>query len=216
MDKLKLLVSGRTLAVAVVAFALASCFYHDKHTDTDYILHTEYEVFDITKDPNVDFEKFVGFCMMPLENEEDERGKTCISLLSHRLKEKGFVEVKREELVAESGLVPTTILVGIGYNESYLYGTIQLEINAYKINKKGSGDMIWSWKAKFDGYPVCQQTIDPAFDDLFQLEPVDYGKTEPLYKKIKASTNDIERFMINLAKARRSIKAKGVDKGSEK
>ena len=210
MDKLKF------LAVTVVAFFLTSCFYHDKTTDTDYILHTEYEVFDITKDPNVDFTKFVGFCMMPLEKEEDERGKTCISLLSHRLKEKGFVEVQREELVAESGLLPSTVLVGIGYNESYMYGTIQLEINVYKINKKGGGDMIWSWKAKFDGYPVCQQTVDPALDDLFHLEPVDYGKTEPLYKKIKASTNDIERFMINLAKARREIKKEGVDKGSKK
>jgi len=207
MDKLKLLVSCRTLAVTVAAFALTSCFYHDKHTDTDYILHTEYEVFDIYKDPNTDFTKVIGFCMIPLEKDDDERGKVCKNLLIHRLKDKGFVEVQRQELVAESKLLPNTVLVGIGYNESYMYGTIQLEVNVYKISEEGGiGNLIWSWKAKFDGYPICQNTIDPAFEDLFNLEPVDYGKKDPLYKKIKAPESEIEKFMINLAKARRKIK----------
>ncbi|RLD12002.1 MAG: hypothetical protein DRI44_02150, partial [Chlamydiae bacterium] len=144
MDKLKF------LAVVIVMLSLTGCFYHDKSTDLDYMLHTEYEVFDITKDPNIDFKKFVGFCMMPLDKENDKRGSICKKLLTHRLKEKGFIEVQREELVAEPKLVPNTALVGIGYNESYMYGTIQLEVDVYKINKKGSGDMVWSWKAKFD------------------------------------------------------------------
>jgi len=200
MDKLKLLVSLSVL------FILSGCFYHDKTTNMDYILHTEYEIFDITKDENVDFTKFVGYCMMPLEKEDDVRGLTCVKLLRHRLKEKGFVEVQREELVAEPKLVPNTVLIGIGYNESYMYGTIQLEINVYEINEKGGPDMIWSWKAKFDGYPVCQQTIEPVLDDLFNLEPVNYDETEPLYKKIRAPEAEIEKYMVNLAKARRKIK----------
>ena len=89
MDKLKF------LAILIVTLALTSCFYHDKNTDLDYMLHTEYEVFDISKDPNVDLSKFLGFCMMPLDKKEDERGKTCVNLLTHYLKDKGYVEVQR-------------------------------------------------------------------------------------------------------------------------
>ena len=204
------------LAVLIVTFILAGCFYHDKNTDLDYMLHTEYEIFDISKNPNVDLTKFLGFCMMPLDKEDDERGKTCVNLLTHYLKEKGYIEVQREELVAEPKLVPNTALVGIGYNESYMYGTIQLEINAYEINKKGGGDMVWSWKAKFDGYPVCQRTIEPALKDLFNLEPVNYDKHEPIYKKPEASTNDVEKFMVNLARARKKLKEQVVDTTGDK
>ncbi len=203
MDKIKF------FALLLITFLFSGCFYHDKTTDLDYMLHTEYEIFDISKDPNVDFSKFVGFCMMPLDKFDDEKGKTCVNLLRYYLKEKGYVEVKREEIVAEPALIPNTALVGIGYNESFMYGTIQLQIDVHKINEKGGGDVIWTWKAKFDGYPVCQKTIEPALKDLFNLEPINYDKKEKLYKKIKAPKEEIETYMINLAKARRKLKEEG-------
>ena len=200
MDKIKLSI------LLVITFLMSGCFYHDKETDLDYMLHTEYEIFDISKDPNTDFTKFVGFCMMPLEKQDDERGRTCQNLLRHYLKEAGYIEVKREEIVAEPKLIPHTALVGIGYNESYMYGTIQLEIDVYQINEKGGGDLVWSWKAKYDGYPVCQKTVEPALEDLFTLEPVNYDKKEKLYRKIKAPKQEIENYLVNLSQARRKLR----------
>jgi len=213
MDKIKFIL------LLIIAFTVSGCFYHDKSTDLDYMLHTDYEIFDISKNPNINFSNYVGFCMMPLSKPDDVRGQTCVNLLRHYLKKAGYVEVQREELIAEPALVPHSVLVGIGYDESYLYGTIQLEADVYKINEKGGGDLIWSWKAKFDGYPVCQKTIEPALEDLFELEPVNYDKKEKLYKKIKAPKYLIEEYMINLSKARRKLREaseRGIDSAAVK
>jgi hypothetical protein len=185
---------------------LTSCIHQHQTTGLTYFLHTEYDVFNFEEHPTINPSNFIAFCTLPMEKEDDERGILLVRLIEHYLQEHGYYKITKDELLANQALLPYTFLLGVGYTESFSYGTVQIELNLYKINEHTKeNDQFWSWKAKYDGYPISRDTIEPALKDIFVLEPIDYKRTETIFPYMSAKTNTVRGFLGDLGAARLRI-----------
>lgn len=186
--------------------AAAGCIHTQPSTGLSYLLHDEYEVFHFDESPVITPSNFVGFCMLPMEKVEDERAMGGIELLEYALDKHGYTKVTQEELLAEPRLIPRTFMVGLGYNQSFAYETVEAQINLYVFDQRArQNKLFWSWKGKLDGYPFDRDTFMPMLNDLFVLEPIDWFRHETIFPRCGATSNQIESFMIDLAAARLKI-----------
>ena len=188
------------------ALILTGCMYTHKPTDLTYFLHTEYDVFAFDEHPTITPSNFIAFCTMPMEKSDDDRGRLLTQLVEFSLTEHGYYKVSKDELVIEPRLIPRTFLVGLGYTESFTYDSLQIQLDLFQIDPESQqNNLFWSWKAKFDGYPICRDTVEPALKDVFTLEPIDWNRTEPIFPPMSASTNAVKEFMGFVASARRKL-----------
>jgi hypothetical protein len=194
------------LCIVTAAGILTSCVHQHQSTGLTYFLHTEYDVFNFEEHPSISPSNFIAFCTLPMEKQEDERGELLIRLIEHYLQQHGYLKISKDELLANEDLIPQTFLVGVGYTESFTYDTIQIEFNLYQINlQTKENEQFWSWKTKFDGYPISRDTVEPALKDIFVLEPIDYKRTETIFPRMSANTNSVRSFMEEIASARLNI-----------
>ena len=205
MNKSKIL-----LLVCVLGSSLfiTSCFYTHQTTGGTYFLHTDYEKFVVEDRPDNPVSNYVGYCFLPVEKQNDESTKTSIQLLEYFLTEHGYIKILKEEMLAHPPLITKTFMVGLGHHSSFSYDTVQVQLNLYYLDtEKKKNQMFWSWKAKFDGYPISRTVLEPALKDIFFKEP--FGKSkQALFPRMSAKSNTFERFAANLARARVKLKKK--------
>jgi len=192
----------RALAVCAVA-GLAGCVHVNPVTGLTYFLHTDYSVFYIDESPTRPVSNYLGFCLLPMQEAQDDRAVLIHDLLGIYLTSNGYIRVTQPELKAEPKLLDHTFLVGAGYVQSFAYETTQLQVNLYYYDQTTKKNRIfWTWKAKYDAYPVMRKTIEPAFRDVFCKEPIDWGRHEAMFPRRGATELDIDAFYEDLAAAR--------------
>lgn len=198
----------RRVAVGVALLAaLSGCVHVEPTTGYTYLLHTDYELFHTSDDPARPVSNYIGYCMLPVEDPRDQRSHILRELVELYLQSNGYIKVTREELVAEPRLIPKTFLVGVGYVESFTYESIQLQLNLYYVDEERRVHVpFYSWKAKFDGYPVTRRTVEPALRDLFVKEPMDWFTHGPIFPRRGAPAAEVERFYEHLAAARLKVR----------
>ena len=193
----------RIILAALLLLCCAGCIYQHPSTGLTYILHDEYETFNFDESPLISPSNFVGYCWLPMDERDDERAQSAIDVITQQLQEHGYVRVAQDELLAEPRLIPKTFMVGLGYQQSFAYNTIQLELSLYQLDmKERKNKLFWVWHAKCDGFPICRNTVEPAAKDIFKNEPLDWGRKDPLFPRMGASSNQLEQFMIDLNQAR--------------
>ena len=198
----------RTGLATAACVALLGCYYQHPRTQAMYQLHTEYDVFQIDDSPADPVTNYLGFCMMPMEDAEDPRASVLEELTKFYLQSNGYVQVEREQLVADPRLVPDTFLVGLSYVQSFAYGTIQLQMNLYKINPETrQNEQIYAWKAKFDEFPIVQHNVEPAYQDLFCKEPISWPDVGPMFPYRTRPTNEVARFTERAEAARLRVES---------
>ncbi len=202
MNKSKLLLFGFVLASCMF---ITSCFYTHQTTGDTYFLHTDYEKFIVEDRADSPVSNYIGYCFLPVEKLDDESTATSLELLEYYFTKHGYVKIIKEELLAYPPLIPKTFMVGFGHHSSFSYDTVQVQLNLYYLDvKKKKNQMFWSWKAKFDGYPLSRTVLDPALYDVFYKEP--FGKSkQSLLPKMSAQSNVFEKFIVDLARARMKI-----------
>ncbi len=198
--------SALALCAALVAL-LPACVHVEPATGYSYFLHTDYELFHTSDDPARPVSNFVGYCMLPMEDPKDTRATIVRELTELYLRSNAYVRVTRDELLAEPRLIPHTFLVGVGYVESFAYETIQLQLNLYYVDQEQRTHVpFWSWKAKYDGYPLARRTVEPALRDLFVRQPMDWNKTAPIFPRRSAPPSEVTWFYEYLAAARLAVR----------
>ena len=198
--------TGAVLGLVIGIGLLAGCYHQHQSTGLSYFLHTEYDVFNFEEHPTVNPSNFIAFCTLPMDKEDDERSVQLIRLIEHYLQEGGYRKITKDELLANEKLLPYTFLFVVGYTESFTYNSIQIEFNLYQINAQTKANQqFWSWKAKYDGYPISRDTVEPALKDIFILEPIDFKRTETIFPPMSATTNSVRGFLGDLGAARLRI-----------
>ena len=208
----------KRMAICIAVMCLLSaCVYHHARTDRQYFLHTDYQMYGVDMEhPEKSPDDYIGFCVLPLKKPNDPRGQTAVKLVAYYLKEHGYVPVTQEELIANQDLLDRTFMLGVGYHESFAYETLQLQISLYTLDRETrKNEKFWSWKAKFDGYPLDRRRIEPALQDLFVELPMWEEEKGPLFPKMALSTNAVERFMIDVAAARMAVENERVLRGGD-
>ncbi len=202
MNKSKILLLGFVL---VSCLLITSCFYTHQTTGDTYFLHTDYETFVVEDRPDIPVSNYIGYCFLPVEKLEDESTINIIELFDYFLTKHGYIKISKEEMLAQPPLIQKTYMVGFGHHSSFSYDTVQMQINLYYLDvKKKKNQIFWSWKAKFDGYPLTRTLVEPAFKDIFFKEP--FGKSkQPLLPKMSAQSNTFEKFIVDLARARMKL-----------
>ncbi len=203
--KSKILLLGFVL---VTCMLVTSCFYTHQTTGDTYVLHTDYEAFLVEDRPDNPVSNYIGYCFLPVNDPEDENVKDSLEILTYFLSNHGYKQIIKEEMLANPDIIPKTFMLGFGHHSSFSHDTIQVQINLYYLDvEKKKNQMFWSWQAKFDGYPLCRSTLEPALNDIFFKEPLGKSK-QPLLPKMSAQSNTYEKFMIDLAKARMKLQKK--------
>ena len=202
MNKSKILLLGFVL---VSCLFITSCFYTHQTTGDTYFLHTDYETFLVEDRPDIPVSNYIGYCFLPVEKQKDESTINIIELFDYFLTKHGYIRTLKKELLAQPSLIPKTFMVGINHHSSFSHDTLQVQINLHYLNvKKKKNQMFWSWKAKFDGYPITRTVLEPALNDIFFKEP--FGKSkQPLLPKMSAQSNTFEKFVVDIARARMKI-----------
>ena len=202
MNKSKILLLGFVL---ILCLFITSCFYTHQTTGDTYFLHTDYETFLVEDRPDIPVSNYIGYCFLPVEKQKDESTINIIELFDYFLTKHGYIRTLKKELLAQPSLIPKTFMVGINHHSSFSHDTLQVQINLHYLNvKKKKNQMFWSWKAKFDGYPITRTVLEPALNDIFFKEP--FGKSkQPLLPKMSAQSNTFEKFVVDIARARMKI-----------
>ncbi|MCX7003902.1 MAG: hypothetical protein NTV22_11590 [bacterium] len=188
---------------AVLLLLLAACMHVNQATQLTYFLHTDYEAFDVQEEPGLSVSNYVAYCMMPMDKTDDASAKMLQKIAEMYLTSNGYYKLTQPELMAEPKLIPLTFLVGLSYVQSFAYETLQLQMNLYYVDPATRKNVqFWSWKAKYDGYPVSRTTIEPAFRDLFIKQPMDWGEQATMFPPMGAPLQQREQFYEWLANAR--------------
>jgi hypothetical protein len=186
----------------------SACVHVQKSTDLSYLLHTDYAAFEVNEDPMISVSNFIGYCLLPMDKPEDSRGALLQDLAAKYLSSNGFRRVQWAELRANKRLAPKTFLVGLSYVESFAYETLQLQMNLYFVNTNTHVQTaFWSWKAKYDAYPLNREKVEPAFRDLFLRKPMEIGEDLTLFPRMDALPQDMNAFYLELATARERVSA---------
>ena len=69
-----------TIVLAALAAVLAGCAHVQPSTGLTYILHTDYAVFNVDEDPVHPVSNYIGYCLLPMKDADDERADTIRSL----------------------------------------------------------------------------------------------------------------------------------------
>jgi len=206
MNKSKILLFGFVIGASLL---ITSCFYTHQTTGDSYFLHTDYETFVVEDRADRPVSNYVGFCFLPVEKLDDESTATSIELLEYFLIKHGYIKIIKKEMLAHPPLIQKTFMVGFGHHSSFSYDTVQVQINLYYLDiKKKKNQMFWSWKAKFDGYPISRADLEPALNDIFFKKPFLSKSKQPLLPKMSAQSNTFEKFVVDLARARMKLQEK--------
>ena len=194
------------LFIRAAAFAglacLAGCVYTNKQNNLSYVFNTHYNVFDIKNEPAFTFSNFVGYCLMPMRDPHDIRSVDALLILEKYISENGYVKVLPAEMLADGYVASRTFLVSFCYVESYFDGTLEFQLNLHAIDPKTTKDTVfWSWQAEYEAFPLERRTIEPALQDIFKREPLDWSRRDRLFPVLCAESNVVETFKIRLEHA---------------
>ncbi len=197
--------SPSTLRIVILAavLSLVGCVYQNKSNKLSYVLNTQYNVFDIKEEPNFTFSNFVGYCMMPMKNANDGRTKEVLPIIEKYISENNYVKVTTNEILNNKFVAAKTFLVSFGYIETFTDGKIEIQLNLHAADPSGKKDVVfWSWQAEYDAYPLDRKTIEPALNDIFKKEPLDWSRKDRLFPLRCAESNMVDAFMTELERAR--------------
>lgn len=189
-----------------VTLFLSGCMYTHPRTERTYMQSQEYEIFSIEEHPTVLPSEFVGFCVLPLQNPADPRGRATVDLVSNYMERHGYKRVTQEELRAHTPLVKRTFMLGVGYEESFSHNTLGLTLTLYYLDPVTLQNIpFYTAKTKFDGYPIKRETLQPVMRDLFDTTPMWDSKGETIFPRMSADASIVEQYMLDLAFARMKL-----------
>lgn len=182
---------------------VAGCAYHHPSTGYDYLLNNRYGVFQVSDKPAWSLSNFVGFTMLPLQDEEDLRGRAAADVFADHLRSAGYVPVTTAEFLHSSYVAAHTFLVGISYAEEFFKGKVKVRVDLHAVAPETQADVVfWSWEVLLDKYPLERATFEGAVKDLFTAQPLQLGSTEPIFPPMRATSNVVQQFHRELSLAR--------------
>lgn len=157
--------------------------------------------------PGVNFSNYVGYCLAMPAMEKDVGMQEAMQLLDEMFQRHGYTAVRREELMAEQGLLSNTFLADFSYAQYFEEGAIEMRLALHELSPASESDkVIWVWRARIKDYPISRENIMPALRDIFEEKPLEWGEDETLLPRMVAGSNTVAGFRQALEYARGKVR----------